>query len=324
PDMIMYNNIWPDNIIQLGLVQAVPDISNTAFCFDEEKGEYVWIWADKNLVKGLDWFKKFYDAGFLETEFFNMPFYEARNQFNNNQLFCCFDGFDVLFYDQMRTNYLASNAGAPVDDIIGYAYLLDEEGNMQARQAGNSWSEYIFRHDIDQKVLDRFLLIYNWMLSDEGIMFNRYGIEGKHYKMEDGKIVNLRAIDAQTGKPAPFNKDPEHANDSTDVLFCGAMADSKANNINPLYSDAAKAAVDHFWTLRKGFTPLRVQKFDLGLAIFQGDFYSKYSLKPVDAIYKIIFEEKPENVGAAWQKYLDENAAQINNILQELNEGIKR
>ena len=324
PDMLMFNHLWPDSMLQLGLYQAVPEITNTPFYYDEEKGEYVWAFGDERLVEGIKTFKKFYDAGFLDNEFFTKPAYESRNQFNTNILFSCFDGFDLLFYNQMRTSYLGVNAGADVDEIIGYAYLLDNDGAIQAREAGNSWSEYIFRHDVDEKVRDRFLMIYDWLLSEDGIRLCYFGREGVDYEIKDGEIVSLRQIDEITGKPVPFNVDGEHVSDLVHPLFPGAMEDSKLGSMKPEYPQIVKDVVHHYWDLRKGFEPLKVQKFDLELSMFQGDFYSKYSLKPVDAIYKIIFEQKADGVEAAWNAYLKSCEAQISNILKELNEGIHR
>lgn len=326
PDMVMFNHIWPDNMIQLGPVQAVPEIANpsSTFYFNPEKGEYVWSYADEDMKTGIEWFKKFYDAGFLDTEFFTNAFYEARNQFSANKLFSYMDGFDHLFYNQVRTLYLASNEGANVDDIIGYAYLLDNNGAMQAVESGNSWSEYIFRHDCDPKVVERFLTIYDYLLSEEGIMLCYFGREGIDWEIKDGSFVSLRKIDEATGQPIPFNKNIELVSDLVHPFMFGAMSDTRLSNIGTQYPDAVKDAINHYWSLRRNFEPLKVLSFDLDLALFSGDFYSKYSLKPVEAMYKIVFEEKLENVGTAWQKYLDDNAAQINNILNELNTNIAK
>ncbi len=324
PEMIMFNHLWPDSILQLGLIQAVPEIGQSTFYFNEEKGEYVFAYDDPRLEKGIQDFKKFYDAGFLDKEFFTKPAYESRNQFNTGAIFSCFDGFDLLFYNQMLSSYVAANPGANASEKIGYAYLLDNDGDIQGRETGNSWSEYIFNYDIDEKVLDRFLTIYDWMLSDEGIRLGMFGRENIDYEIKDGKIISLRKIDETTGLPVPFNKDGEVVSDVIAVFFPGAIEDSKLGSMKPLYSDEVKKTVHHYWDLRKNAENLKVQKFDLPLNMFQGDFFSKYSLKPVDAIYKVIFENDAENVVPAWKAYLESNRAQIDNILKELNEGVQR
>ena len=324
PDMVMFNHIWPDQIIQLGLIQAVPEISNTPFYYNEEKGEYVWAFGDERMAEGIKTFKKFYDAGFVDKEFFTKPMYEARNELNNNTLFSTFDGFDLLFFNQARAGYQNANPEANADEAIGYAYLLDNDGAMQARESGNSWSEYIFSHDVDEKVVDRFLTMYDWMLSDEGIRVGFFGLEGVHYNVEDGNIVSIRPIDEATGKVVPFNKKGDEVGDGVNPFFPGAMEDSKLAMLKSNYSQHDKNTVSYYWNLRKNFENLKVQKFDLELSLFQGDFYSKYSLKPLEAIYQIIFEQPAENVEAAWNDYLKTCEAQVTNILAELNEGIVR
>jgi hypothetical protein len=284
----------------------------------------VWAFGDERMAEGIKTFKKFYDAGFVDKEFFTKPMYEARNELNNNTLFSTFDGFDLLFFNQARAGYQNANPEANADEAIGYAYLLDNDGAMQARESGNSWSEYIFSHDVDEKVVDRFLTMYDWMLSDEGIRVGFFGLEGVHYNVEDGNIVSIRPIDEATGKVVPFNKKGDEVGDGVNPFFPGAMEDSKLAMLKSNYSQHDKNTVSYYWNLRKNFENLKVQKFDLELSLFQGDFYSKYSLKPLEAIYQIIFEQPAENVEAAWNDYLKTCEAQVTNILAELNEGIVR
>lgn len=326
PDMTMFGHIWPDNIQQLGLVEYVPELSTGGFYYNADQGKYVWAWADESMADGIRAMKKFYDAGFLSKEFYNDPFYEARNQFWNGTLFSYFDGFDFLFFNQAMSGFLTNDPTADAESMIGYAYLLDKDGNMQAKESGNSWSEYIFRHDCDEKVIDRFLAMYDYLLSDEGIMLCYYGIEDKDWKWgEDGAIVSLRTIDEATGKPVPFNKDGEAVSDLVHPFFPGAMEDSKIANLSDKYSPFVKETVNHFWTLRKEFPKLKVLAYDNDLALFNGDFYSKSgTLKPMEAVYKIVYEQTPETVGDAWQQYLNENAGMVQNILDELNAGIQK
>jgi len=150
---------------------------------------------------------------------------------------------------------------------------------------------------------------------------NYLGREGIDFKMEGDKVVSLRQIDPATGLPVPFNADPnKKVADFSTPFICGAMADSRINDLNPAYSDYAKETVAKYWSLRKSASNLAVIPFDMARSAFTGDYYAKSTLKPVEAIYKIVYESKSvDDVGPAWQKWLDDNAQQINNILTELN-----
>ena len=122
-----------------------------------------------------------------------------------------------------------------------------------------------------------------------------------------------------------FNKDGEAVSDLVHPFFPGAMEDSKIANLSDKYSPFVKETVNHFWTLRKEFPKLKVLAYDNDLALFNGDFYSKSgTLKPMEAVYKIVYEQTPETVGDAWQQYLNENAGMVQNILDELNAGIQK
>lgn len=46
-------------------------------------------------------------------------------------------------------------------------------------------------NDCSDNLKSKILEIMDWMLSDEGMMLLNYGIEGTHYKMENGEIVSL-------------------------------------------------------------------------------------------------------------------------------------
>ena len=320
PDMVMFNHIWPDNVLQLGLVQAVPEIV-AGFYLDKGSNKYVYAFQDPKIVDGIKTFKKFFDAGFIDKEFYSQPMYEARNQFSNNKLFSYFDGFDVLFFDQVISNYKKSNPDVDANKVIGFAWLLDNEGKYQGVQSGNSWSEWIFNADIEDKVLDRFLTLYDYLLSEEGLYLTNLGREGIDYKIEGEKIISLRKTDPETGLPVPFNSD-KTVSDFVSPFICGALADSRINYLNPKYSDHVKDTVRKYWEIRKTAPNIKVIEFDLAKSSFAGDYYSKSTLKPVEAIYKIIYENSLDQIEGAWQKWLDENSRQISNILNELNSNL--
>ena len=54
------------------------------------------------------------------------------------------------------------------------------------------WSEYYFASDVSDELLMRYLLVFDWMSSDEGMRFMGYGFEGEDWEYdEDGNMVSL-------------------------------------------------------------------------------------------------------------------------------------
>jgi len=323
PDLTIFNHIWPDSVMQLGIVQALPEAAKwNQFQINPETGLYEWIWDKPVVVEGIKWFRKYFEAGFIDKEFFTYPMYEANNMFWNGLQFATFNGTGPYFFDFVCSGYKQAHPDADITETIAYAYLLDFEGNMQAQVGGNSWSEHIFNPDIDEKVLDRFLMLYDWMISDEGTKLCQLGREGIDYVMDGDKIVSLREIDPETGLVKKFGVDPEINEQTVSPFPMSLMEDTGLGYRNPAFSDYAKDSIRYYFNLRKNFVPLKVLDFDLYYALFDGEYFNKFTVAPMKAVYRIVYEETLDTIEDAWNQFKAENAAEINNVQAELNAGL--
>ncbi len=57
---------------------------------------------------------------------------------------------------------------------------------------GRAWSESYINANVSEEKLERILALYDYMLSEEGMLLTKFGIEGESYQLsEDGKVVLL-------------------------------------------------------------------------------------------------------------------------------------
>lgn len=80
--------------------------------------------------------------------------------------------------------------GEDAIDAVKYLNLMpDVNGNKSYCIWDYAWSETYISSAVDDAKLNRILAIYNYLLSDEGLMLSKYGVEGKSYEVdESGKI----------------------------------------------------------------------------------------------------------------------------------------
>ena len=305
----------------MGLSEAIPNVYSGKEWFKNADGQYVYVWAQPELLSGVQTFKKFYDAGFLKKEFFNDADYEARDQFSAGQLFSYWDGLGMDFYNNVCNRYVSANPEAVVEEAIACAWLKLDSGNLLINQSGNTWSEIVFSPDVSDEQLTAILGIYDYLLSPEGVRFNNFGIKGKDYDLdEEGNVLDLREKNPETGVVLPFNADAE-VPDYAPVVLTGALADSAVLSVSPVIRQYCKDEYQRLMNLRKDDSAVHLMAHDDDVATFAGEIFltAGAGLRPVDAVYKIIFENAAEDVPAAWQNWLDENQATIDSISAEVN-----
>lgn len=102
------------------------------------------------------------------------------------------DGSFRLAFDQPDTFSLKYNIVWEMPSVDGNAYYWMWD---------YAWSESYFSSKVDDEKFDRILQIYDYLLSDEGVMLSRYGVEGETYEIVDGKYVQ-ESPDARTVFPS--------------------------------------------------------------------------------------------------------------------------
>jgi putative aldouronate transport system substrate-binding protein len=107
--------------------------------------------------------------------------------------------------------YDAWNKFNPGKDFFSCVEILDTypwaytDGTRYRFETIGFWAENYFSGAMNDAKMDRILQVCDYLLSPEGSALWLYGIQGKTYKMEGGKFVDLRAKD-EKGKPVALEK----------------------------------------------------------------------------------------------------------------------
>ncbi len=80
------------------------------------------------------------------------------------------------------------------DDVAIMDLMPDVNGDPVYWALAYAWSESMFSSDVDDEKMDRILMIYDYLLSPEGVMECKFGVEGETYEIVDGKLQYIEGV----------------------------------------------------------------------------------------------------------------------------------
>ena len=178
-------------------------------------GHPAWKWKDGRYTdmsiseewkKSLRLLNTYYKERILDPEFMLIiDFAKWREKFTTGKVV----SFPVhceanFFYDEMVGLTEKTIAGA---DVFGGFPPVGPDGPHNAR-TGSPYGTVDMLVAKSAKSPEKILAMWNFLFSEEGDLFNFYGIEGVHWKKEGGKIVvNQEEVAKDTGSPSdPISK----------------------------------------------------------------------------------------------------------------------
>lgn len=322
PDVQMASHIWPNQFMQYGLYQYSPYISQVPvrnFYYDKTAKAYKYAPADPDTIKGIQWFKKMYDAGFINQDYVNLQVNEAQTQFMGGKVFCHFNGANAAFLDSLRRVFVINNPELS-QDCVDTFLLLDDEGQYMIRDDGNYAGEFIFSPKISDAKLTEFLKLLDYLMSDEGIDLAFFGIKDKHYKVEeDGTLTNLRPYtDDKKTSLEPFG-----GVDSVPCVIQALVPEVSIAFRNPYIDESSKKRVEYLFDLRSS-KPHFTYEYDVEYNLYTSKAVEQFELDAMAQINKMIIREKAENLESIWNNWLSENRSAYQKVLDDLNANIKK
>ena len=179
-------------------------VSGATFKWVEQDGQYVpayfageTLGADAlptwNLLRDM------YTEGTIDKDIALATLEQSKNQFLSGQSAAlCITYSQLINLDEA---WEEMNGSAMEDDIRILDLMPSVDGNTYYWAWDYAWSESMFSSNVDDAKMERIMMIYDYLLSDEGVMKCKYGNEGISYEIKDG---NLQFIDGQ--KPLTFYK----------------------------------------------------------------------------------------------------------------------
>ncbi len=247
PFMIPLTSQTPDAMFNL--TGYISPATNT-WIWDKELLKYVPGYITKDFVSSIKSLQKFYQADLLDTQFMNVD----SGRPTGTDLFLNKHAAGILYplnmYDlqsKLLIEYkmLYPNS-SPNDDFI--VFFLPPDTNNEYKQAHTlNLSTVYFGNNVSDQKLERILTLLDFLCSEKGLLFRRYGIENIDYTLnEKGEVYPLLSSEELYQKYPSysfFRVFPSH-----DYAFM------RTNSDHPFLSDLVKQYED--FKLENKFFPL--------------------------------------------------------------------
>lgn len=144
-----------------------------------------------NMKDGMQYLHNMYLEGALDPDFVINTEDQLFEKFITGKIGIFYNGAGAVYnkiYDKFKSAYPDKNP----KDMFDYCEVITGP-NGEKRIDGNDAYFCIscINNNIDDEKREKILSILDYFLSDEGKKLMSYGIEGEHYKEENGEIVSL-------------------------------------------------------------------------------------------------------------------------------------
>lgn len=158
----------------------------------ENDGLYIPSWYSDDFYDVVSAYRTMYEKGGLDPDFYIKNPNEVLNDFAAGRLgaveFKSSPSSIQLLMDQWY-DYNTTPFEECVDILPMFAA---PDGTIYCNSSSLFWSESFISSTVSDEKMDRILHLYDFLLSDEGILLGKYGIEGIDYKLnDDGEYICL-------------------------------------------------------------------------------------------------------------------------------------
>lgn len=144
-----------------------------------------------NMLTGWQLARDLWDRGLVDADLATNTQEMAKNKFLNGQMAvyianATMTGISGYGLDDGWSDIYGNSASEQVKQLN---LLPAADGNTYYWINPYSSGETIISPNVDEEKMERILMLYDYLLSDEGYMLCKYGIEGESYEIVDGELV---------------------------------------------------------------------------------------------------------------------------------------
>ncbi|PRX35623.1 carbohydrate ABC transporter substrate-binding protein (CUT1 family) [Orenia metallireducens] len=290
-------------------------------------GQYVWGPGEPEMVEGIKETKEWYESGILWKDQPIAQNNDAGNKFVSGELGIYFNNWtSYTLSEEIIKPFEAANPGLEAEDTIAPMFVkgpkgTPQEGKVLGIQGSDYWSATMFRSDMSDEKLARWLEVYDWLASEEGRNYVHYGIKGEDWKYDDaGNVVPLwpEKEDGTLQGPSDVKAD-----------WAGVVNDSpKWEFENPGYSEYTRKLVAEVYDrLRQDDVYLKpTGKEEYKINFFSGPMKNKYGTftqKVNDKITELIVSSSADEIEKDWKDFVESMRPKVQKVVDELNENLQ-
>jgi len=161
-----------------------------------QNDEGVWEpgYMSKKNIDALKFLRKVYQEGLLDPEFLRNSYNEAISKLAQGSVGAMIRNSDSLWFYRTLTAFEEANPGLNPLDYLTVMGPLRNDPDAKPLWMPNieSGGTMVSVKTTDEQI-DRMLMMVEYFMSEEGLMYRRFGEEGVDYKMEGDQIVSMLA-----------------------------------------------------------------------------------------------------------------------------------
>ncbi len=182
---------------QMSSSYFVPTGFEEVITYSPEKGGYdviidTYAAEYKEYVEFEHWM---YENGLLHPDFLTMSDQELLAAFDDGSFPLCRETFGIA------PRYYTGNPEVNVSDvknIDNFELLCGSTSFRHSDPHANIGYRSPWVINKESEHIDEIVAAMDWMYSEEGIMFNFYGIEGEHYELDDAEYSGIRRMNVKS------------------------------------------------------------------------------------------------------------------------------
>lgn len=168
---------------------SYPELANLPKAWIKKDAKWIPAYADPKTADALDEFRQLYSEGLITEDFAVQSASKSEDLFAQGRVGVFFTAHTYSYAQEYWEKYNDS----PFTDHVKYLRMWPApDGQIYKFTESTWWSESYFSNSCSPQKMKRLLEIYDWMLSEEGILTCRLGIPGKDWHQENGELVLTR------------------------------------------------------------------------------------------------------------------------------------
>lgn len=197
---------WYPLVSMFNVIQT----TNTGWSKNESTGRWEPDCISDKMKEAVMWIADLYDHGYINSNYATTATQTVmKNDFVNGVA-------GMMTYNATYPagkgilDLMASftSDSKPLSEVCrAMPVVTGKDGTKQVYGYGNYYGFNSIDNDVTSNKKRKIMSIMDWMLSDEGQTLLNYGIEGVHYKLENGKIVSLLGNDTRGYPKTLYNDD---------------------------------------------------------------------------------------------------------------------
>lgn len=282
--------------------------------YQKVDGKYVWGAKDPSAMDAIVELKELYDKGLLSRDSYTDKSQAGTERFTMGRSAVLYANWGPqIMHDNVRS--MSQNIDGFTEEDFGTLVVEVPDGHYAAYQMDEFWSAFAFSSHCSDEIMERWLAVANWILEEEQVEKYAYGqpeIDWK--KNSDGTIELLYDM----SEIAP-GEDRDYITNQRlfQKFFILEGLDVWLPN-NPMVSsylvnDVFKKTLTTMET-NVEFRPIDYDERYFS-APYKDQYGNIYSITS-DALMQAVLSDNPEEV---WAKFIKDNEATVNLVLDELN-----